>query len=359
MSVKSDYLVVSPHVQEAIDKKMPVIAIETAELYLGITGGGVMMDGIGEDSVRRNEGPTPDYFEIVENIEKLIVQNGAVPAPIAVIDGKIHVGLSKDDLHYLSENQSTLKRICQSDLPVVLAIPQDGVTTLSATMMIAHRTGIHVVVTLNVGGVSEEFADSHHVSADVEEMVHNRIVVVSTGLRPGADPERTLRFFDTHGISVIGFRTDNIYTHWLPEKVHPLKYRFDEPTDIAATLAAKRSLDIDGSILVFNPASDDFSTEDSLDPELNAKHIQNLINDNVTLAAWIAAAIQMDLNPNILNRNSKRSTLPKKEKSMSFEVWLFAVKKFAQNYDVALLIFNNLPDSEKERLRQEYEDTVN
>ncbi|MEE3468759.1 MAG: pseudouridine-5'-phosphate glycosidase [Eubacterium sp.] len=357
--MKSDYLVISPRVQEAIDKKMPVIAVETAEIYLGITGGGAMTDGVTEDGVQRNEGPGLNYFEIAENIEKLIVQNGAVPALVAVIDGKIHVGLSRDDLQYLHDHQSSLMRICQSDLPVVLAIPQDGVTTLSATMMIAQRAGIHVVVTLDIGGVSEEFSDSHHVSADIEEMIHNRVVVVSTGFRPGSDPERTLRFFDTHGISVIGFRSDKFYTRWLPEKEHQLKFRVNEPTDIAATLAVKRSLDIDGSILVLNPSGEAYSTEDAHDYELNSKHVQDLINDNVTLAAWIAAAIQMDLDPNILNRNSKRSTLPKKEKSMSFEVWLFAVKKFAQNYDVALLIFNNLPDSEKERLRQEYEDTVN
>ena len=356
--MKNDYLVVSPHVQEAIDKKMPVIAIETAQIYLGLGGNGAMMDGVGVDGVRLNEGFNPDYYKVAEDIGKLIVQNGAVPAMIAIIDGKIHVGLSNEDMKYLHEHHDSLQRICQSDLPLILAMPGDGVTTLSATMRIAQIVGISVVVTIGVGGVSEDYGDTHHVSADVEEMINNRVVVVATGLTPGSDPVRSLRFFDTHGISVIGFRTDYFYTRWRKEKKHALRYCVNDPTDIAATLAVKRSLDIDGTILVLNPAATIISDEDSYDAELNAAHITEILNDNVTLAAWIAMAISMDLDPNILNRNSKRSSLPKKEKSMSFEVWLFAVKKFAQNYDVALLIFNNLPDSEKERLRQEYEDTV-
>ena len=83
-----------------------------------------------------------------------------------------------------------------------------------------------------------------------------------------------------------------------------------------------------------------------------------VLKDNATLGAWIASAISMDLDPNIRSKNTKTFSRKKEEKSMSFEVWLFAVKGFAQNYDVAQLIYNNLPESEKERLRQEYEDTV-
>ena len=357
--MKNDYLVISDRVQEAIDKKMPVIAIETAGIYIGLTGRGAMMDGIGSQGIRLNEGEVPDYFSIAEGIEKLIVQNGAVPAMIAVIDGKIHVGLGKDDLTYLSEHHDELKKVCQSDLPLVLALPQDGVTTLSATMMISRMVGINVITTISVGGVSEDFADSHHVSADIEEMTKGSLVIIATGFSPGSDPDKTHRFLDTHGIPLIGFRSDKYYTPWRSDKEHELRFKVSEPTDIAETLAVKRSLDIQGSIVVINPPPSLIDDESGYDSEKYSKHICELLNDNATLAAWIAMAISMDLDPNIQNRHSKRSSLPKKEKSMSFEVWLFAVKKFAQNYDVALLIFNNLPDSEKERLRQEYEDTVN
>lgn len=358
-TLKNDYLVISDRVKEAIEKKMPVIAIETAGLYIGLTGRGAMMDGIGSQGIRLNEGEKPDYFSIAEDIEKLIVQNGAVPAMIAVIDGKIRVGLNKDELTYLNEHHDDLKKICQSDLPLVLALPQDGVTTLSATMMISRIVGINVITTISIGGVSDDFADSHHVSADIAEMTKGNLVIVSTGFSPGSDPEKTHRYLDTHGIPLIGFRSDKYYTPWLPDTEHEFRFKVSEPTDIAQTLAVKRSLDIDGSIVVINPPASIINDEDGYDTEKHAAHIRELMRDNATLAAWIAMAISMDLDPNIQNRNSKRSSIPKKEKSMSFEVWLFAVKKFAQNYDVALLIFNNLPDSEKERLRQEYEDTVN
>ncbi len=356
--MKSDYLVISPKVQQAIDKKMPVIAIETAGIFLGLTGNGALMDGIGASGLKKNEGSRPNYFEIAENIEKLIVQNGAVPALIAIIDGKIHVGLHSHERKLLDDNHDTLERVCQSDLPLVLAMPKNGVTTVSATMMIAQMVGISVVVSLAIGGVSMDFNTTQKVSADLEEMVHNRAVVVTTGINPGADPVRTLEFLETHGIPVLGFRTNKFYTRWLPEKEHTIRRRVDDPTDIAAALAVKRSLDFDGSILVLNPSEKTLDDADYYDAEKNAAYLTEVINDNVTLAAWIAMAISMDLDPNVNNKNSKRSSIPKKEKSMSFEVWLFAVKKFAQNYDVALLIFNNLPDSEKERLRQEYEDTV-
>ena len=337
---------------------MPVIAIETSGIYIGLTGKGVMMDGIGSQGIRLNEGDAPDYFAVAEEIEKLIVQNGAVPAMIAVIDGKIHVGLNKDDLRYLSDHHDDLKKVCQSDLPLVLALPHDGVTTLSATMMISRMVGINVVTTVSIGGVSDDFADSHHVSADIEEMTKGSLVIVATGFSPGSNPDKTHRFLDTHGIPFVGFRSDKYYTPWREDKEHELRFKVSEPTDIAETLAVKRSLDIEGSIVVFNPPATLIKDEEGYDTEKQTAHIRELMNDNATLAAWIAMAISMDLDPNIQNRNSKRSSLPKKEKSMSFEVWLFAVKKFAQNYDVALLIFNNLPDSEKERLRQEYEDTV-
>ncbi len=356
--MKNDYLVVSERVQEAIDKKLPVIAIETAGIYLGLTGSGALMDGIGTEGVRKNEGERPDFFEIAESVEKLIIQNGAVPALVAVIGGKVHVGLHKEERQFLNDHQSELARVCQSDLPLALAIPRDGVMTVSATMMIAQMVGISVVVSLTIGGVNSNFIETQRVSADLEQMVNNRMVVVATGINPGADPVRTLEYLETHGVPVVGFRTDHFYTHWLPEKEHSLRYRVNDPTDIAETLAVKRSLDMDGSILVLNPTELSLPDEDRYDTDKNAKFLTEVINDNVTLAAWIAMAISMDLDPNIDNKNSKRSSLPKKEKSMSFEVWLFAVKKFAQNYDVALLIFNNLPDSEKERLREEYEETV-
>ena len=207
--------------------------------------------------------------------------------------------------------------------------------------------------------MSENYEKDHKISADLEEMVHNRVIVVATGINPGSDPDRTMAYLETHGIPVLGFRSDKFYTKWIPGNTeHAIRHRVNDPTDISATLAVKRSLDIDGSILVFNPASDPLDDSIAYDPEKNMNQLRDVLHDNVTLAAWIAMAISMDLNPNIDNKNSKRANIPKKEKSISFEVWLFAVKKFAQNYDVALLIFNNLPDSEKERLRQEYEDTV-
>ena len=357
--MKSDYLVISERVQEAIDNKIPVIAIESSGIFLGMTGQGEYMDGIGSEGIRQNEGERPNYYKIAEDIEKLIIQNGAVPALIAVLDGKIHVGLHKDERQFLDDHHDELVRVCQSDLPIALAMHSNGVTTVSATMMIAQMAGIPVVVSLGIGGVSMDFDTDHKISADIEEMVHSRVVVVATGINPGYDPDRTLEYLETRGVPVLGFRSDKFYSIWIPDYVeHSVRHRVNDPTDIASALAVKRSLDIDGSILVINPSADPLDDAVAYDTEKNANLMMEILHDNVTLAAWIAMAICMDMNPNIDNKNSKRANIPKKEKSISFEVWLFAVKKFAQNYDVALLIFNNLPDSEKERLRQEYEDTV-
>ena len=357
--MKSDYLIIADRIQQAIDNKIPVIAIESASIFMGLTGHGALMDGIGSEGVKRNEGAQQDFYKTAEDIEKLIIQNGAVPALIAVIDGKIHVGLHTSERRHLADHQSELVRICRSDLPLSLAVPKDGVTTVSATMMIAQMVGIPVMVSLGIGGVSENYEKDHKISSDLQEMVQSRVIVVATGINPGSDPDKTMNYLETHGIPVLGFRSDKFYTKWLPGNTeHAIRHRVNDPTDISAALAVKRSLDIDGSILVLNPASDPLDDSIAYDAEKNMKQLTDVLHDNVTLAAWIAMAISMDLNPNIDNKNSKRVNIPKKEKSMSFEVWLFAVKKFAQNYDVALLIFNNLPDSEKERLRQEYEDTV-
>lgn len=356
--MKSDYLIVSDKVEEAISNKLPVIAIDTAGIYLGLSGSGLTRDGIGSDGVKKLEGDRPDLAKIVEDVEKLIVQNGAVPATTAIVDGQIHVGLDKELRQYLADNQESLQKVSRRNLPVVLALGEDGVTTVSSTMMIAQMVGIQVVMTVGIGGVSEDHGDSLDVSSDLEELIRNQIVVVCSGTNPGVDPRKSMEYLETHGVPVIGFRSDKFYTKWCQEKENPLSVRVDEPTDIARVHAVKRSLDITGSMLVINPVADDRADAESFDVNQNEKYMVELLHDNATLAAWIAMAISMDLDPAISNKNSKRSSKKKQEKSMSFEVWLFSVKGFAQNFDVAQLIFNNLPDSEKERLRQEYEDTV-
>ena len=110
-------------------------------------------------------------------------------------------------------------------------------------------------------------------------------------------------------------------------------------------------------MLVIKSLDEDVKPE-CFDAVAGGEKMVEVLKDNATLGAWIASAISMDLDPNIRSKNTKTFSRKKEEKSMSFEVWLFAVKGFAQNYDVAQLIYNNLPESEKERLRQEYEDTV-
>lgn len=330
--MKSDYLVMSERVQEALDNKKPVIAIVTAGL--------LNCD--------------------LEDIEKVVAQKGAVPALMAVFDGKVHVGLDKTLRKRLTENKGNQRRVSRSDLPVVLATGEDGVLTVSATMMVARMSEISVVVSTYVGGVSTAYKEDMKVSSDIEELAQDRMVVVCSGFRSGVDAERTMEFMETHGVPIVGFRSDHFYT----DEEHSVNFRLNDPTDIASAIAVKRSLDIEGSLLVVNPVDVSQNAvlhrgiNDDNPSESDREMMTEIVHDNITLAAWIATAIAMDLDPNIHNRNSKRSSIPKKEKSMSFEVWLFAVKGFAQNYDVAQLIFNNLPDSEKERLRTEYDETV-
>lgn len=342
--MKSDYLEISDKVQQALQNHMPVIAVETAGIYLGLNG----------EDAGKSDGERPDYSKIAEAVEKLIIQNGAVPALVAVIDGKVHVGLNREKRMRLNDEQETLVKVSRRDLPMVLAVGKSGVLTVAATMMVSESVGIPVMVTVGIGGVSEDFTESMDVSADLEELIHSQIVVVSTGVNPGVHPGKTLEYLETHGVPVIGYQTDAFYTRWRDDVKHPLKYRVEDPLDIARVLAVKRSLDISGSILVMNPSQKEYNAADSYDPSSGGENLTHLLDENATLGAWIASALTMDLTPKPKEKKEKS----KKEKSMSFEVWLFAVKGFAQNFDVAQLIFNNLPDSEKERLRQEYEDTV-
>ena len=353
--MKSDYLRVSTKVKEAVEQKLPVVAIDTAAIYLGLKNDPDFLEVMG-GTVGKG-GTKPDYALITEETEKIIVQNGAVPASMAVIDGVIHVGLNREKRRFLAENCDSLKRITRRDLPVALAMKWNGVLTISATMMVATMAEIQVVVGMGIGGVSEKHSENLDVSCDLIEMVQNNLVVVTSGVNPGVNPAKSMEYLETHGVPVIGFRDDKFCTGWQNEKYHGVQIKIDEPTDIAEVQAVKRSLDITSSMLVIKSLDEDVKPE-CFDAVAGGEKMIEVLKDNATLGAWIASAISMDLDPNIRSKNTKTFSRKKEEKSMSFEVWLFAVKGFAQNYDVAQLIYNNLPESEKERLRQEYEDTV-
>ncbi len=159
--MKSDYLRVSTKVKEAVEQKLPVVAIDTAAIYLGLKNDPDFLDVMG--GAVGEGGTKPDYALITEETEKIIVQNGAVPASMAMIDGVINIGLNREKRRFLAENCDSLKRITRRDLPVAVAMKWNGVLTISATMMVATMAEIQVVVGMGIGGVSEKHSGDRDV----------------------------------------------------------------------------------------------------------------------------------------------------------------------------------------------------
>ena len=239
MSSINDFLSISPEVQEALDKNMPIVALESTIISHGM--------------------PYPQNVETALRVEQTIRDNGAIPATIAIIGGKLKAGCTKDEIEYLGKQGTAITKASRRDLPVLLARGADGATTVTTTMMIAAMAGISIFATGGIGGVHRGAAESFDISADLEELAQTNVMVICAGAKSILDLGLTLEYLETKGVTVIGYQTEELPAFYTRHSGFGVDYRVDSPRELAAIYKTQCACGWKGGVLVTNPIPEQYS----------------------------------------------------------------------------------------------------
>lgn len=196
--------------------------------------------------------PYPQNVQTALVVEDIVREGGAVPATIAVIAGKIRVGLSKDELEYFGTAKDVLK-LSRADLAYAIATGSNGATTVAATMMCAHMAGIDVFATGGIGGVHRGAEHTMDVSADLEELARTPVTVVCAGAKALLDLPKTLEALETRGVAVIGYQTSEFPAFWSRTSGLRVQLRLDSTHEIGRLLRVKKQLQLAGGVIIANP----------------------------------------------------------------------------------------------------------
>jgi len=224
---------IATEVFAALDANKPVVALESTIISHGM--------------------PYPRNVETAMAVEAALRDGGAVPATIAVLDGKLKVGLSLDEIQSLGQLGLDAIKCSRRDLPFVVARKMSGATTVAATMIIAAMAGIRVFATGGIGGVHRGVEETMDVSADLEELANTNVAVVCAGVKSILDIGRTLEYLETKGVPVIGYQTDNLPAFYSRDSGFPVDYRVDTAEEIAAAIKAKWAMKLNGGLLIGVP----------------------------------------------------------------------------------------------------------
>ena len=235
------YLDLSPEVAEALAAGKPVVALESTIISHGM--------------------PYPQNVETALLVEKTIRENGAVPATIAVIGGRLKAGLPPDEIEYLGKKGRAVTKASRRDLPVLVARGEDGATTVTTTMIIAHLAGIKVFATGGIGGVHRGAETTMDISADLEELAMIPVMVICAGAKSILDLGLTLEYLETKGVPVIGYGTEELPAFYTRKSGFKVDYRIDTPEELAAAFRAKMEMGLKGGMLVTNPIPEEYSMD--------------------------------------------------------------------------------------------------
>lgn len=197
--------------------------------------------------------PYPENVETALRVERTIREGGAIPATIAILGGRLKVGLGDEELSYLGERGQAVVKTSRRDIPFIVSRGADGATTVAASMILAAMAGIRVFATGGIGGVHRGVADTMDISADLEELATTDVAVVCAGVKSVLDIGRTLEYLETKGVAVVGYRTDRLPAFYTPSSRFPVDYRADSAAEIAAALNAKREMGLAGGTVIVNP----------------------------------------------------------------------------------------------------------
>lgn len=227
------YLDIKPEIKDAITNNLPLVALESTIISHGM--------------------PYPQNKETALQVEHIVRDNGAIPATIALLNGKMKVGLTVEDIDYLAKSGTKIVKASRRDLPYLLSQKIDGATTVASTMIAANLAGIKIFATGGIGGVHRGASESFDISADLQELANTNVAVVCAGIKAILDLELTLEYLETFGVPVLGYKTDKLPAFYTQKSGFKVNNQIDSPRDIAKLLKAKWTLDLKGGVIIANP----------------------------------------------------------------------------------------------------------
>lgn len=237
--MQNPFLDINPEVAQALAEGKAVVALESTIISHGM--------------------PYPQNVETALEVERIVRENGAVPATIAIIGGRLKAGLTPEQIEYFGRKGTAIAKASRRDLAVLCARGEDGATTVTTTMIIAHMAGIRVFATGGIGGVHRGAQTTMDISADLEELGQTPVMVVCAGAKSILDLGLTLEYLETRGVPVIGYGTDELPAFYTRQSGFGVDYRVDTPRELATAFHTSRALGLRGGMLVCNPIEEAYS----------------------------------------------------------------------------------------------------
>lgn len=264
--MKTEWLEYSSEVLEAKKNNKAIVALESTIISHGM--------------------PYPQNVETAKEVEDIIRKNGAVPATIAIIDGKIKIGLSDDEIEFLAKSDD-IEKASRRDLPYLIANKKNGATTVAATMICAELAGIEVFVTGGIGGVHREAERTMDISADLQELAQTSVAVVCAGAKSILDIGLTLEYLETFGVPVVGYGTETLPAFYTRTSEFNVNFTVDEPQLAADMIRTKWELGLKGGVVIANPIPENDAMEESyitniIETALNEAKESGISGKNVT-----------------------------------------------------------------------------
>ena len=266
----------SPEVDHALAHKQPVVALESTIISHGM--------------------PYPQNVATALKVEAQVRARGAVPATIAIVNGRLKAGLSAAEIELLGQSGPEVAKVSRRDIPFIIAAGQTGATTVAATMIIAAMAGIRIFATGGIGGVHRGAPQSFDVSADLQELAQTPVAVVCAGPKSILDLRLTLEYLETHGVPVVGYQTKTLPAFYTRGSPYQVDYRIDTALDIARALHAKWALSLKGGTVIANPIPEDFA----MPPEVIDRAIEQALHE-----AQVKGVAGKEATPFLLTRVSE------------------------------------------------------
>ncbi|AMW98954.1 pseudouridine-5'-phosphate glycosidase [Rummeliibacillus sp. G93] len=239
----NEYITLSEEVRAAKEQGKPVVALESTIISHGM--------------------PYPQNVKTAREVEQIIRDNGAVPATIAIVDGKIKIGLSDEELEMFGKS-SDVAKASRRDLAYLLATKKLGATTVAATMICAEAAGINIFVTGGIGGAHRGAENTMDISADLEELGQTNVAVVCAGAKSILDLGLTMEYLETKGVPVIGYNTDVLPAFYTRKSEFPVNFKAEDVETIASTLKVKWDLGLKGGAVIANPIPEEYAMDESV-----------------------------------------------------------------------------------------------
>ncbi|SFB13254.1 MULTISPECIES: pseudouridine-5'-phosphate glycosidase [unclassified Bacillus (in: firmicutes)] len=250
----NEWLQYSDEVLNAQKENMPIVALESTIISHGM--------------------PYPQNVSTAKEVENIIRSHGAVPATIAILNGKIKIGLSNDELEFLAQSKD-IEKASRRDIPYLIAKKKHGATTVAATMICAELAGIEVFVTGGIGGVHREADKTMDISADLQELAQTNVAVICAGAKSILDIGLTLEYLETHGVPVVGMETDVLPAFYTRTSPFHVNYKVDSVSEAADLIRTKWELGLKGGVVIANP----IPTEDALEESFITEVIENALHE--------------------------------------------------------------------------------